>query len=230
MLATACDGVAAAAVQHALLTAAPDARTRSPVAWRTASKAAGGFAQTHTASLKATASEGALRSLAVEGELDELMMSDAPPRNASSASLAPSAAEQDESDGDDDWDAEAPAWPAASSSRSRARVALSSPRSAPIAVHRPAAGSATEPRGSFSAFSWRLHAPDAAADAVSGGAFMPPQWRGDAADGDGDEASPVSSSLPPLRALALRDCILRRTGFIEKESPPAASAQLPAQG
>jgi hypothetical protein len=50
-------------------------------------------------------------------------------------------------------------------------------------------------------------APDAAADALSGGAFMPPQWRGDAADGNGgDDASPLSSSLPALRALALRDC------------------------
>lgn len=172
-----------------------------------------------------------MRTFTADGDIDELLMS-APQRNASSASLAPSAtSEGDESDDGEDWDAEPAAWAAAAGGgRSRKRVVLSSPRSAPIAVQRPPqsqAGNATAPRGggSFSAFNWRMRAPDAAADALSGGAFMPPQWRGDAADADGDDASPLSSSLPPLRALALRDCILRRTGFIEKEDSPATSAQ-----
>ena len=42
------------------------------------------------------------------------------------------------------------------------------------------------------------------------------------------EFSSQSQSLPPLRALALRDCILRRTGFIEKtpDASPANEALL----
>ena len=227
VLATACDAVAAAAGDQP--TQAFEARARSPVAWGTPSKPVAGVAATSVASLLPAAAEGASRNLTADGELDEVMMQ----RNASNASLAPSAA-SDESDGGDDWEADTTAdagtsaWPTASACRGRARVALSSPRSAPIAVHRP-----PRPAGSViphNAFSWRSRAPDAAADALSGGAFMPPQWRGDAVDGDGDDSSPPSSSLPPLRALALRDCILRRTGFIEKdESPPAASAQLPGR-
>jgi hypothetical protein len=180
--------------------------------------------------LKPTASDGALRSQTADGDIDELLMS-APQCNASSASLAPSATSEgggadDESDDGEDWDAEPAAW-AAAGGRGRKSVVLSSPRSAPIAVQRPPpAASSTAPRGgSFSAFNWRMRAPDSAADALSGGAFMPPQWRGDTADADGDDASPLSSSLPPLRALALRDCILRRTGFIEKEDSPATSAK-----
>jgi hypothetical protein len=201
-----------------------------------APKPAASAAPVTGASLKAAASEGALRNLTMEGELDELMLNDATPqRTASCASLAPSEEADDASEGDDSDDAEVSPWPAASG-RAHARVALTSPRSAPIAVHRPAAaGSLPALRSSFNTFNWRARVPDAAADALSGGAFMPPQWIGDAVDGDSEDnsssgggASLLSSSLPPLRALALRDCILRRTGFIESEASPPASA--PSRG
>ena len=236
LIPTTCDAGGAPVDQRAAPAVVSEAHTRSPVAWRVASKAAASAAQQPSASLRSTASEGALRSLTTDGELDELMLNDAAPqRTASNASLAPSEGEETGDFDDDDSDAELSPWPAASG-RGHARVALTSPRSAPIAVHRPAAGSLPALRSSFNTFNWRARAPDAAADALSGGAFMPPQWRGDAADGGGDTsdgsagggASLLSSSLPPLRALALRDCILRRTGFIESEASPPASA--PSRG
>ena len=231
LIPTSCDAGAAPGDQRAAPAVVSEAHARSPVAWRAASKAAASAAPQPCASLRSTASEGALRSLTTDGELDELMVNDAAPqRTASNASLAPSDGEETGDLDDDDSDAEISPWPAASG-RGQARVALTSPRSAPIAVHRPAAGSLPALRSSFNAFNWRARAPDAAADALSGGAFMPPQWRGDAVDGGdtsegsaGGGASLLSSSLPPLRALALRDCILRRTGFIESEASPPASA------
>ena len=233
---TSCDAGAAPVDQRAASAVISEARARSPVALPAASKATASTAPRPTASFKSTASEGALRSLAMDCELDELFVNDAPPqRTASNASLAPSEAEENRDFEEDDSDAEFPPPPAASG-RGHAKVALTSPRSAPIAVHRPAAGSMPSLRSSFTTFNWRARAPDAAADALSGGAFMPPQWRGDAADGDSEDdsgagdggASLLSSSLPPLRALALRDRILRRTGFIESEASPPASA--PSRG
>jgi len=227
---TSCDAGAAPVDQRAASAVVSEARARSPAAWPAASKATASAAPRPTASLKSTASEGALRSLTMDGELDELLLNDAAPqRTSSNASLAPSEAEEEDSD------AEYSPWPLASG-RGHAQVALNSPRSAPIAVHRPTAGSVHSLHSSFNTFNWRARAPDAAADALSGGAFMPPQWRGDAADGDseddsgggGEDASLLSSSLPPLRALALRDRILRRTGFIENEVSPPGSA--PSRG
>ena len=236
---TACDAGAAPVDPRAAPAVVSEAGARSPAAWRVAPKPAAFAAPPTPASLKSSASEGALRppsrdvgSLTMDGEFDELLLNDAAPqRTASNASLAPSdPAEECDSEGDA---SDAEPWPSASG-RGHARVVLTSPRSAPIAVHRPAAGSVPALRSSFNTFNWRARAPDAAADALSGGAFMPPQWRGDAVEGDeGDDssaggASLLSSSLPPLRELALRDSILRRTGFIESEASPPASA--PSRG
>jgi hypothetical protein len=95
-----------------------------------ASKAAASAAQQPSASLRSTASEGALRSLTTDGELDELMLNDAAPQHtASNASLAPSEGEETGDFDDDDSDAELSPWPAASG-RGHERVALTSPRSA----------------------------------------------------------------------------------------------------
>lgn len=133
-----------------------------------------------------------------------------------------------------------------------ALVLLPSPRSAPIAVQRPVRHSAPGGggRGDAHYFSWHSRAHDAA-DALSGGAFMPPQrgasdsdgeqTRGemdddggvDAMAGDGGERKKHAQfeahvlSLPPLRTLALRDSILRRTGFIESPQQQPGASSLP---